>query len=259
VVISSSGNAAIATSAFAQLHALPAIVCVHPATDPDKLASIDGRATLLVVTERAINSAKLIARSLGIANLRPSVDDDAVTGYASLGDELAQELPAGIDSVVMFATSGATAIAVAQVLHVKRPEVAVHVVQGEGNAALVDSDAQVTDATAHGAAAGRLGVRRSRRARQLRRAMELTGGRGHVATSSDVKQARALLATHGIVVSDESAANVAIAQQLADSGERVCCIISGAPVGASDVAAARVNAADEHEALVLVNEWLAAR
>ncbi|MCW2925351.1 MAG: putative Pyridoxal-phosphate dependent enzyme, partial [Thermoleophilia bacterium] len=168
VTISSSGNAGIATSRYAALHGMAAAVFVHPTTDPAKLASIDGTTTTLVMTERAINGAKLLARELRIPNLRPSTNDESLVGYASLGEELVAELPAACDTVVIFATSGATAIAVCDVLARARHEVQVHVVQGEGNASLVDPGSETTDASAHGAAAGRLGVRRSRRGRELR-------------------------------------------------------------------------------------------
>lgn len=247
VVISSSGNAGVATSRYAALHGLDAYVFVHPATDPAKLAAIDGATTTLVVTERAINGAKHVGRELGMPNLRPSVHDDALVGYATLGDEL---VDADCDTVVLFATSGATAIAVANRLADARPgEVQVHFVQGEGNAALADPTAAVTDASAHAASAGRLGVRRSRRARQLRTAIERTGGSGHVASAADVAAARAALLAQGIDVSDESAANYAIARQLAGAGRRVVCVISGAPPQAESAPARRIVAADEHDAL----------
>ncbi|MCW2928876.1 MAG: threonine synthase [Thermoleophilia bacterium] len=256
VTISSSGNAAIATSRYAALHGMPAVVFVHPATDPAKLASIDGGTTTLIVTERAINGAKHLARELRIPNLRPSTNDEALVGYASLGEELAIELPEEIDTVVIFATSGASAIAVADALARTRPRVQVHIVQGEGNAALVDPDSQVTDQSAHGAAAGRLGVRRSRRGRELRAAMEATGGAGHVATAADVAAARELLVADGIDVSDESAANIAVARRLADAGRHVCCVISGAPAGSTGVPPRRIEVADEHEALAAVRSLL---
>ena len=70
VVISSSGNAGIATSRYAALHGIPAFVCIHPATDPDKIAAIDGATTTLIVTERAINTAKLLSRNAP-SSLRP--------------------------------------------------------------------------------------------------------------------------------------------------------------------------------------------
>lgn len=261
VVISSSGNAGVATSRYATLHGLAAYVFVHPATDPAKLAAIGGSGTTLVVTERAINGAKHVARELRIPNLRPSLHDDALVGYATLGDELlaAAEDAASFDTVVLFATSGATAIAVAErfasagrAAAPRQARVQVHFVQGEGNAALADPASQTTDESAHSASAGRLGVRRSRRARQLRAAIEQTGGAAHVVTAAEVAEARMRLLDEGIDVSDESAANFAVARQLADSGRRVCCIISGAPPPAADVPARRIIAADEHEALELV-------
>lgn len=258
VTISSSGNAAIATSRYAALHGMPAVVFVHPATDPAKFAAIDGDTTIVVSTERAINGAKHLARELRIPNLRPSTNDEALVGYASLGEELAHELPDHIDTLVIFATSGATAIAVADVLARTRPRIQVHVVQGEGNAALVDPQSQTTDASAHGAAAGRLGVRRSRRGRELRAAMEATGGSGHVATAEDVAAARALLALDEIDVSDESAANLAVARRLADAGRHPCVVISGSPAAGSGHAPPVIDAADEQSALVAVLELLPA-
>ncbi|MCB0880328.1 MAG: PLP-dependent lyase/thiolase, partial [Thermoleophilia bacterium] len=149
VTISSSGNAAIATSRYAALHGVPAVVYVHPETDPAKLASIDGATTIVVMTERAINGAKLLARELRVPNLRPSTNDEALVGYASLGEELARELPDEVDALVIFATSGATAIAVADTLARTRPRVQVHVVQGEGNTGLVAPEREITDQGAH--------------------------------------------------------------------------------------------------------------
>lgn len=254
VTISSSGNAGVATSRYAALHGIAAFVCVHPATDPAKLAAIDGATTTLVVTERAINTAKLLARELGIPNLRPSLHDDALVGYATLGDEL---VDLDCDTVVLFATSGATAIAVAERFAAARPgEVQVHFVQGEGNAALADPESSTTDTSAHAASAGRLGVRRSRRARQLHAAIAKTGGRGHVASVSDVAAAHATLRAEGIDVSDESAANYAVARQLADAGRRVVCVISGAPPQPAGEPARRIDAVDEHAALALVRDLL---
>lgn len=252
VTISSSGNAAIATSRFAADAGIPAVVFVHPDTDRVKLAAIDGSTTIVVVTERAINGAKLLARELRIPNLRPSTNDDAVDGYRSLGDELAEELPDDVQDVVIFVTSGASALAVANVLADKRPELVVHVVQGEGNASIVAPDTEITDASAHGAAAGRLGVRRSRRARQLMRAVEAAGGQGHVATPADVKAGRSFLTELEIEVSDESAANVAIARRLTAAGRTVCCVISGAPAPAGGAPAHVIRAVDEHDALAQV-------
>jgi threonine synthase len=130
------------------------------------------------------------------------------------------------------------------------------VVQGAGNAGIVAPDAAVSDASAHGAAAGRLGVRRSRRGRELMRAVDLTGGAGHVATEADVAAARLQLHSSGIEVSDESAANFAVSRQLADAGRVVCCIISGAPARATGHEPVRITAADEHEALAAVTSVL---
>lgn len=258
VTISSSGNAAIATSYFAAATNIPAIVFVHPDTDLEKLAAISGNTTTVVVSRRAINGAKLLARELHIPNLRPSTNDDAVEGYKSLGDELTEELDESVDAVVLFVTSGATALAVAQVLHEKRPKIQVHIVQGEGNAAIVEPELQTTDESAHNAAAGRLGVRRSRRAKPLLKAIAKTGGKGHVVSIDEVMYARELLDEEGIIVSDESAANVVVARRLADEGLSVCCVISGAPAPSGGRPRHVVQVNDELEALNQVRMLLGA-
>lgn len=257
VTISSSGNAAIATSRYAQQAGVRAVVFVHPDTDPQKLAAIDGESTIIVKTTRAINGAKLLAKTLQIPNLRPSTDDEALVGYESLGGELAQDLPDDVSSVVLFVTSGATALSVARVLHEERPSIEVHIVQAEGSSGIVAPEQQIDDVSAHGAAAGRLGVRRSRRARPLRKAVELTGGAGHVVGAESVATARTRLIRTGVFVSDESAANFAVALELANTKPgRVCCIISGAPVSVSGFTPPLINAVDEFDALERVQEQL---
>ena len=244
VVISSSGNAAIATSRYAAAHGLDALIFVHPDTEPAKLAAIDGATTTLVVTARTINSAKRVSVALRVPNLRPSVHDDALCGYATLGDEL---IDADIDTLVIFATSGATAIAAGQVLQRERPDVQLHFVQGEGNAQLAApaSAGDIPDTANSPAAAGRLGVRRSRRGDQLLEVVAATGGLGWVASHDDVAQARTRLIELGIESGDESAANLAIASRLVEQGRKVACIISGAPPHPTSTGPLRVVHADD--------------
>lgn len=230
------------------------MVCVHPQTAPDKLAAIDGDTTTVLVTERAINSAKRIALTFSIPNLRPSVDEGAVEGYGSLAMELAQAVREHqIEVVVLFATSGASAVAVAQQL----PDgVQLHVVQGEGNAGIVGDAA--TD-SGLGAAAGGLGVRRSRRAQHVRAQIERSGGRGWVVTAEQVAQGREWLMDAGIVAGDESAANYWVSRQLAGQGHRVVCVLSGAPPVPRPGHRAQVQTvADEWEAVEYLRHQLQA-
>lgn len=236
VVISSSGNAAIATSRYAQAHDLAAIVCVHPQTPRRKLSAIDGATTAVLVTERAINTAKRLALVFSLPNLRPSTSPTALAGYATIADELADE---SFDALVMFATSGATAVAVAQRLEQLGHPAQIHCGQQGGS-----SDA------------GALGVRNSRRAAQLQELMHTSGGTGWVVDEADVSSARAQLrSTEGIEPSDESCANFWIAQRLAQAGKTVVCLISGAPPETQGSGPAHLLAvADEWEAVQQVQE-----
>ncbi len=258
VTISSSGNAAIATSMYAALQGVDAYVFMHPDTDVGKTAAIDGRKTTVVMTPRAINSAKKLARAWRITNLRPSVNDDAVIAYKTLAAELVEPIRQNnIQAIVLFATSGATALAVADYFlnDVELETIPqVHFVQGEGNAALVNPESQITDASAHKAAAGRLGIRHSRRARALREAIEATGGRGHAVAAGDVDRMREVFRAKGIDdVGNESCANLAVALELADQGLNVISVVSGAPPVAAEVSARVIEALDEHEALVEID------
>ncbi|MCW2955837.1 MAG: hypothetical protein JWO69_706, partial [Thermoleophilia bacterium] len=105
-----------------------------------------------------------------------------------------------------------------------------------------------------------LGVRRSRRTRELLAAIAATGGTGHVASATDVASARLLLEADGIDVSDESAANVAVARRIADQLDAapgtVCCLVSGSPAAASGHVPPSIEATDEHAALAAVAERL---
>lgn len=261
VVISSSGNAAIATSRYAELHDVPAVVFVHPDTDEAKLDAIDGSTTIIVVTERAINGAKLLARELRVPNLRPSTNDDAIISYSSLGDELAVQLPNNVDCVVMFATSGATAVAVADVLIKRRPGMALHVVQGEGQSGIVAPNIEITAVEARSAAAGRLGVKKSRRGRAVRTAIERSGGAGHVVSIDEISTLRGIDTSGGLILSDESAANLEVGRKLRRLGHHPCVVLSGAPAQAVQSSPEagrpiRIKAHDEHEALERVIELL---
>lgn len=251
VVISSSGNAAIATSRYAELYGIPAIVTLHPDIDPHKLAAIDGATTTIISTVRAINTAKRIAREYSIPNLRPSTSDDAVQAYQSLGEELVTA--AGeIDDIVVFGTSGATALAIAQQVALHKSLAAVQFVQGSGNAAIAEQlGAEAVNETADTAvAAGRLGVRHSRRSSAVCEAVTATGGRGWIVSPGQAEEVSVEAARHGVVLSVESAANLCVARARAESGRRVVCIVSGSPPQSRNkIGVHTIDAADEFIAL----------
>jgi threonine dehydratase len=253
VVISSSGNAAVATSRYAQLHNIPAFATVHPSTDPSKLAAICGSTTTVVVTERAVNTARKIARRFNTLNLRPSTSDDALIGYGTLADELlGADVDHHPDAIVVFATSGATALALAQRASIPHgPQ--VHFVQGLGNATLADPQSVSSSQSNRSAVAGRLGTRSSARADHLRAAVADSGGRGWVVDEADVEAGRDLLVSEDIDVSDESAANAFVALKLVEQGMQVTCIVSGAPPVPWGHPQAIIHAQDEHEALQLID------
>lgn len=128
-VISSSGNAAIAAAS-----ALPAgctlKIFVGKHIDSHKLETLNTKcstqnALTIEQVEHPKQHAFQEAKKAGVINLRQSMDDAALSGYASLAEEL-KKIP-NLQSIFIPTSSGTTAQALGQNL----PGVEIHIVQTE--------------------------------------------------------------------------------------------------------------------------------
>ena len=246
VVISSSGNAAIAAAAYAAKTPLRLAVFVAPGTPPARLRRILDHGARVIVSRHAISLCEAFARRYKLPNLRPSTDPLAVLGFMSLGWELC-ETPVGADSVFTFASSGASLVAIGRA--VERMAVQadaggqrgtseaagaawpfqLHVVQGtfaHPIAAHFDRREVVTGIGAVGAR----GARKTRRVGEAVRLVTRSGGSGWIVTDSEARSASALLDAHGIHVALESAAALAAARRAVAAGavRRAIVILTGA-------------------------------
>ena len=116
-VISSSGNAAISLAAYAKLSNINAIILVSPQISENKLSQIIKHKPFLIIKSKfAPRLANYISRRFKIPNLRPSKDDNAITGFESLGWEIFQQNPK-CNSIFSFTTSGASLLGIFQYYH----------------------------------------------------------------------------------------------------------------------------------------------
>ena len=110
-VISSSGNAGIAAAHYCRLAKRPCFVFLSRNTPSGKISAILNEDGYAIISDKPVNFARFAARIFDLPDLRPSIDPDAISGFTSLGIELAQQLPVDFSGpLLMFSTSGASLI-----------------------------------------------------------------------------------------------------------------------------------------------------
>ncbi len=263
LLISSSGNAAVAAAAYCAAADVHLVAFVAPDTPPAKLGPLSRHGARIVVSPKALGMAKDVALATGLPNLRPSTHPWAVPGYMTLGWELAEEAP-DAEAVFLFVGSGATLVG----LHRARLagagssapwNAALHAVQGAGAAPVVSAlNPQAQRDPKPAASLGALGARKTRRVGEAARAVSSSGGTGWVVSDDQAQEAAAILGQHGVETSLEGAASVAAAARAARAGgpRRVVAILTGhasAREDYRDVApSALIEAADVEAAVAAV-------
>lgn len=234
LVVSSSGNAAIAGAAYAREAGLALAAFVAPGTARGKLERLLGEGALVVVTRHAITMATEVAAALDVPNLRPSTDPLAVEGFLTIGWELTEARSgADADDVFIFASSGTSFVALGRsalrcgdVGATWRPR--LHVVQGT-RAHPIAGQLDRRPAPDTPGMVGAFGARKTRRVGEAVRLARRSGGAGWVVTDEEAWQAARLLEKHGVETSLESAASVsAAARAAAEAGvESAIVVLTG--------------------------------
>lgn len=233
--ISSSGNAALAAAMYTnelnrkyQENINLQIFIGNHIKDSKlaKLKALEDKNITIFKKERPLQ-ALLQASEEGIRSLRQSNDDTALLGYESLAQELSEIKD--LAAIFLGASSGTTAQALAQYFSGKNVE--IHIVQTSSCHPLADAfdsfsipqekslaDA-IIDQTAH-------------RKNTLIPLIKKTGGKGWLATNSDIETALELVAKHSnIKISQNSALSVVGAMQATYSGQEmtgtIVCLICG--------------------------------
>jgi threonine synthase len=235
LLISTSGNAGISCASYGRLARIPVYIFASPKTRRVKIEQIKTFGGNLIITNHAINFAKQISRELDIPNLRPSMDDYSVEGFKSLGFELFETV-GDIDSVFVFVSSGSSYVGIAQAFHYLKEKINVvdkiprmHVVQTGTVNSIVSRRKPVRSTTKARSLTGDLGVKKTRRMREILNWLSATGGKSWFVSDEETLNAIRLLNSYGIDTSVEGAANFAGVIQAAESENlgNVVCLLTG--------------------------------
>jgi len=171
-VISSSGNAAIATADHCRRHNIKCIILVSPDTDPAKLSQIiDRQPYLLIKSANARRLANYIHKKYGLYLLNPSKDDRAITGFESLGKDIHQANP-DCQIIFSYVTSGASLLGMISFYHQlvqTKPIIFPHFIgvqSGDQQFLSRDIFGQIVEKSGH-QLAGRNSLQKSPRANQI--------------------------------------------------------------------------------------------
>ena len=189
-VISSSGNAAVAASAYCRAAGIRLLCLISPRTPRVKVDALLRLGQLVVATPRPVDLLHHGVGAWGLADLRTSTNPLGPAAYRGIAAELHR---AGAwASVFTFSNSGATALGLHQGARcLGGPEPQLHVVEGWPGGEITRPwypPGESPPATG----VGDLGTSRSRLAPAVRRAVRESGGRGWRVTRAELDEMRRL-------------------------------------------------------------------
>lgn len=244
VLLSSSGNAAAAASAYCAAAGVRLIAFVSPETPPVKLGSLSRDGTTVVACRKPRNLARYAARVFGIPNLTPSLDDLSIEGFKTIACELRET---DATDFFTFVTSGSSFVGVARAASTLEWKARLHAVQAgaAGHLAGAADPRFASRALPPSRLAGLLGIDESPRAEAVRADM----CRGWVQDDDEILAAHAWLRDGGIDTSAEGAACLsavarARTEGTLDSSAHVVVLLTGHacqwPTVAADLATVEV-------------------
>ncbi len=226
LVISSSGNAAIAAAAFCRLAKIKLWAFLAPTIPRQKFLAVKESGATIIVSHRAMRLANYLSKKKKLINLRPSTNDDSIVGFKTLGFEIFEQTEKVLP-IFTYVTSGSSLIGLAQ----SGQELlaagclsrlpALNAVQSGG---LVSAGGVVGDETG-ASLAGQGGTRKTRRAEQIIEAVGLSGGRTWHISEEQIKEAAALLSRQNIQTSFEGCASLAAV--IASGESEAVCVLTG--------------------------------
>jgi threonine synthase len=221
LVISSSGNAAVAAAAYCRLAGVNLGAFVSPRTEPAKLVHLARFGAHVFLTDRPIELAQVAAEALAAPNLRPSTHRWGTEGFQTIGWELLETIDP-VEALFTLVSSGSSLVGIGRAFArsaavIERPwQPALHAVQGCGASPIAgEFDKRPRPPAESGVRLGALGARKTRRAAEAKRLIRDSGGSGWVVSDAEALVAARLLADHGVATSIEGAASLAGAMRAA--------------------------------------------
>ena len=232
-VISSSGNAALAAATYGSRAGVTVVALLSPRTEPGRVVGLREAGARVLVTEKPINFGIRLSRVCSWPDLRPSQSEDAVRGFRTLGEELAEQLPDGT-AIVGYASSGTTFQALGEIVAERSARVALHPVQ----AGLVNGLSRAFGRQGDGrrSLVGDLGVKVSARSETVIALVRGSGGQTWWVDDDAIAEAGEALRSVGFDVATECWAALAGARLAgAEAGlSDVCLLLTGRAVPLGD-------------------------
>ncbi len=234
-VISSSGNAAIASAVFVKKYnqnnskeKIKLDIYIGKRIAKDKyerlhaLVSADSYMQLLIV-ERPKQEALWVAKNANLIYLRQSIDDLALLGYRELAEELLKL--EDISAVFIPTSSGTTAQALGEIFSVSPHKLQIHIVQTEYCHPMVENASE--ERKSIGSLASAIVDQVARRKEKVMALVKQTGGSGWIATDDDIREAMDLVKkTCNLAISPNSALSIVGLKKASEAG----CILPGPAV-----------------------------
>ena len=233
-VISSSGNAALSAATYGSSAGVSVVALLSPMTDPARVAVLRASGREWWSPTKPINYGIRLSRVRGWPDLRPSQSVEAVRGFRTLGEELANELLPGT-AVFGYASSGATYAAMGEVFAERGCRLPLHPVQ----AGLVNGISKAFGRPGDGrrSVVGDLGVKVSDRAAAVEAMVRDGGGQAWWVDDGAITAAGDALNARGYDVAPEcSAALAGLALAGAEVGVvQACLVLTGRAVRADGI------------------------
>lgn len=245
LTLSSSGNAAVAASAYAEKAGIGMAVFLSDKTPADKVERALRHHPKLILTPKPINFCNTVAKNYGVPNLRPSRNPLATPGYQTIAYEIREEFGEEIDRLFVFSTSASSLVGIGTGFgEIRGRGPALHCVQSGSAHSIVshlypeirvengEESGEVLTPTGVLTPAGFLAVQETARREEAVRLIRDSDGDAHYATAREVNESASLLESAGILTSPEGCAVLAAVRKSAHEirGSRVLCILSGCPV-----------------------------
>ncbi|MEA2098477.1 MAG: pyridoxal-phosphate dependent enzyme [Patescibacteria group bacterium] len=218
LVISTSGNAGIAAAAYCQKAGIKLYVFISPKTEKAKIKEMQKYSPIIIKSKRAIRLANYLAAKYKVENLRPSVNGSSIEGFKSIAFEIFENL-GKINAIFTFVTSGSSFVGIGRAYQYllenkeieKMPR--LYAVQNNDKSSI----------------AGKLGIKNTRRQKEILKIIELTGGKIISVNNNEILEAKGILEKNDIHTSLEGCASFAgiINATKKNNFNKIVCILSG--------------------------------
>jgi len=228
VVLSSSGNAAVAASQYCRLAGIDLHVFVSPKINEGKLAQLRKAGVVISSSDRPVSEAVKFSRRKGVLNLRPSRNKFGPEGYQTIAFELA-ESEGAVEDIFIPVSSGVALVGMAEGfkkigflprLHVCQPAAVCPI------ASLFTKNFQPEEASLSEALVAKYTPLRQKVAGLVRE----SGGTGWVISNQEVKEAQEDLGKKEIITSAEGALAYAAWKKAKTGGwpvGKAVCLLTG--------------------------------